>query len=102
MFHYPPFTHVVLIGCRGKQQTLAEFTLQSFAARVKEKLPAGTHHGEVCPSPLNKAHGQFRFQWLLRNARVRPLLAHIQSVLSSMTLPEDVVLTWDVDAMSLM
>jgi len=101
-FHYPPFTHVVLIGCRGRQQTLAEFTLQSFAARIREKLPADTHHGEVCPSPLTKAHGQFRFQWLLRAARVRPLLAHIQSVLSTMTLPDDVVLTWDVDAMSLL
>ncbi|MCE9519726.1 MAG: primosomal protein N' [Verrucomicrobia bacterium] len=101
-FHYPPFTHVVLIGCRSKQEALAEFTLQSFATRVKEKLPPETHHGEVCPSPLTKAHGQFRFQWLLRTARVRPLLAHIQSVLSSMTLPEDIILTWDVDAMSLM
>lgn len=99
---YPPFTHAVLVGCRGKQAALAEFTLQSFARRVLEKLPEETHHGEPCPSPLGRAHGQYRFQWLLRTAKVRPLLAHLQLVLSQWTAPEDVVLTWDVDAMSLL
>ncbi len=101
-FHYPPYTHVVMIGCRGKQHTLAEFTLQTFSKRILQDLPVGTHHGEPCPSPLEKSHSQYRFQWLLRTAKVRPLLVHLQSVLSAMTLPEDIILTWDVDAMSLM
>ncbi|MEI6537364.1 MAG: primosomal protein N', partial [Verrucomicrobiaceae bacterium] len=38
-FHYPPYTHVVMIGCRGKQQTLAEFTLQTFSNRILHDLP---------------------------------------------------------------
>ena len=101
-FHYPPYTHVVMIGCRGKQQTLAEFTLQTFSNRILQDLPEGTHHGEPCPSPLEKSHGQFRFQWLLRTAKIRPLITHLQKTLAGMTLPEDVILTWDVDAMSLM
>jgi primosomal protein N' (replication factor Y) (superfamily II helicase) len=102
IFHYPPFTHVIVIGCRGPQQALAEFTLQSFAKRLLPDLPASTHHGEPCPSPLARAHGQFRFQWILRTLRVRPLVSRLQSVLAAMTLPEDVIVTWDVDAMSLL
>lgn len=98
----PPFTHVVLIGCRSRQQSLAEFTLQNFAQRVRQKLPSDTIAGEPCPCPLEKAHGQFRFQWLLRSGKVRALMAHLQSVIKSMTLPESVTLTWDVDAMSLL
>ena len=101
-FHYPPFTHMVVIGCRSRQETLAEFTLQNFSQRVLQKLPSGTQVGEPCPSPLAKAHGQFRFQWLLRTEKIRTLVAHLQQTLAAMTLPEDVMLTWDVDAMNLM
>jgi primosomal protein N' (replication factor Y) len=101
-FDYPPYTHVVLIGCRGKQETHAEFALQTLAGRLRNGLPDGVVCGEPCPSPLAKAHGQFRYQLLLRTAKVRPLVAHLQKVLSGMTWPEDTIVTWDVDAMSLM
>ena len=101
-FDYPPYTHVVLIGCRGKQETHAEFALQTLAGRLRNGLPDGVVCGEPCPSPLAKAHGQFRYQLLLRTAKVRSLVAHLQKVLSGMTWPEDTIVTWDVDAMSLM
>lgn len=101
-FHYPPYLHVVLIGCRSPQQTLAEFTLQTFANRLRQGLPEGVHAGEPCPAPLARAHSQYRFQWLLRTEKVRALVTHLQSVMTQMTFPEDVVLTCDVDAMSLM
>ena len=54
------------------------------------------------PELRAKSHGQFRFQWLLKTEKVRTLAAHLQQTLAAMTLPEDVILTWDVDAMSLM
>jgi primosomal protein N' (replication factor Y) len=101
-FHYPPYTHVVLIGCRSPQQTLAEFTLQTFSNRVRQGLPEGVQAGESCPAPLARAHGQYRFLWLLRTEKVRALAAHLQAVMTQMTFPEDVILTCDVDAMSLM
>ncbi len=99
---YPPYTHVILMGCRGKVANHAEFTLQTFANRLQSDLPETAQMGEVCPSPLEKAHGQFRFQLLLRTSKVRPLVAHLQGVLANMTLPEDVIMTWDVDALSLL
>ena len=101
-FHYPPFTHLVIIGCRGKQQALAEFTLQTLATKLRLALPEGTIMGEASPSPLAKSHAQFRFQLLMRAARVKPLLALVQKTLSAMTFPEDVIITVDVDAMQMM
>jgi primosomal protein N' (replication factor Y) len=102
IFHYPPCTHVVLIGCRSKQQTLAEFTLNTYASRMRQGMPEGVHAGEPCPAPLARAHDQYRFQWLLRTEKIRPLLSHLQGVISQMPPPEDVFLTCDVDAVSLM
>ncbi|CAN5671799.1 hypothetical protein BH11VER1_BH11VER1_31940 [soil metagenome] len=99
---YPPYTHVILIGCRGKVASHAEFTLQTFEARLRSELPGDSLLGEVCPSPLEKSHGQYRFQLLLRTTKVRPQVAHLQRILAGMTFPEDVIVTWDVDALSLL
>ncbi|QIF05220.1 primosomal protein N' [Roseimicrobium sp. ORNL1] len=101
-WHYPPYLHTVLIGARGKEAAHAEFSLQTLASRLQKEAPADLVMGEPCPSPLAKAHGQFRFQLLLRVEKIRPLVAHLQKVLAGMTFPEGVIVTWDVDAMSLM
>jgi primosomal protein N' (replication factor Y) len=100
-FKYPPFSHMVMISSRGKHQTQAEFTLQTLHKRLANHLPAGTLMGEPSPSSLTKAHGQFRFQLLLRSDHIRPLARHIQSVIGSITLPQDIIVTWDVDPVSL-
>jgi primosomal protein N' (replication factor Y) len=99
---YPPYTHAVLIGCRGKVASHAEFTLQTLQSRLLKDLPEGVKAGEPCPSPLSKAHAQYRFQLLLRAEKIRVLVAHLQKTLAEMTFPEEVIVTWDVDAMSLM
>jgi len=101
-FKYPPYSHVVLISSRGKHQTQAEFTLQTLHKRLANGLPAGTIMGEPSPAALSKAHGQFRFQLLLRSEKIRPLARHIQNVVESLTLPQDVIVVWDVDPVQLM
>jgi primosomal protein N' (replication factor Y) len=101
-FRYPPFSHVVLISSRGKHQARAEFALQTLHRRLAEALPSEVVLGEPAPSPLAKAHGQFRFHLLLRTPRIRALTAHINRVLCSVTLPEDVTVVWDVDPVSLL
>jgi len=101
-FRYPPFTHVVLISARGKHQARAEFALQTLHRRLVEGLPDGTVMGEPSPSALAKAHGQFRFQLLLRADKIRGLTSHIHKVIRSTTLPDDVTVVWDVDPVSLL
>ncbi|MBL9132852.1 MAG: primosomal protein N' [Verrucomicrobiaceae bacterium] len=102
VFRYPPFTHVVLISSRGKHQTRAEFALQTLHRRLLEGLPEGAVMGEPAPCALAKSHGQFRFQLLLRAEKIRPLTRHIQQVMRGTTLPQDVIVVWDVDPVSLL
>jgi primosomal protein N' (replication factor Y) len=101
-FHYPPYTHVVLLASRGKHQTMAEFALQTLHRRLLEGLPEDVIMGEPAPCAMAKAHGQFRYQLLLRAAKIRPLCRHIQQVIQATTLPGDVIVTWDVDPVSLL
>jgi primosomal protein N' (replication factor Y) len=99
-FQFPPFGHCAVLTARSGHERRAEFTLQTLHVRLAENLPEGITLGEVLPSPLIKAHGQFRFQITLRSNRARPLTTHVQSVLSRTSLPEDVTVVYDMDALN--
>jgi primosomal protein N' (replication factor Y) (superfamily II helicase) len=101
-FRYPPFTHMVIIMCRSKQDTLAEFTLQTLAGRLKQDLPENVVMGEPSPCALSKAHGQYRFQLLMRTESIRALNRHVRTVLKNFSIPPEVILTCDVDPMQMM
>ncbi len=101
-FRYPPYIHVILITARSVHEGKAELALQSLATRLREQITEEVIMGEPMPSPLSKAHGQFRFQLLLRSMKVRALSRIIAQVIGKTTLPSDVIVTWDVDAMQLM
>ena len=74
--------------------------MQTLHLRLAENLPQGITLGEVLPSPLIRSHGQFRFQITLRSHWARPLTRHVQAVLARTTLPEDVTVVFDMDALS--
>jgi primosomal protein N' (replication factor Y) (superfamily II helicase) len=99
-FSYPPFAHCGVLTARSTHERRAEFTLQTLHVRLKENLPADMVLGEVLPSPLIRSHGQFRFQITLRSHRARPLTRHVQAVLARTTLPEDVTVVFDMDALN--
>ena len=99
-FQYPPFAHCAVLTARSNHERRAEFTLQTLHLRLQENLPAGVLLGDPLPSPLVKAHGQFRFQLMLRSPRARPLTRHVQAVLARTTLPEDVTVVFDMDAIN--
>jgi primosomal protein N' (replication factor Y) (superfamily II helicase) len=101
-FHYPPNTHVMLLTARSKNAAMAEFSLQTLQGKLRPALDEEVRMSEVMPSPLAKAHGQFRFQLLLRTAKIRPAVRALRGVVDQITFPPDVIVTWDVDAMSLM
>jgi len=99
-FGYPPFSHVALLTTKSAHERRAEFTLQTLHRRLLEAPPQGLLIGEPLPSPLVRAHGQFRFQLMLRCPRPRPLLRHLQAVLAKTPLPDDVTLVTDMDALN--
>jgi primosomal protein N' (replication factor Y) len=99
-FGFPPYGHCAVLTARSNHERRAEFTLQTLHLRLKENLPPGIQLGEVLPSPLVRAHGQFRFQITLRSQRGRPLTRHVQAVLARTSLPEDVTVVFDMDALN--
>ena len=99
-FGFPPYGHCAVLTARSTHERRAEFTLQTLHLRLTENLPQGIQLGEVLPSPLVRAHGQFRFQITLRSQRARPLTQHVQTVLARTSLPDDVTVVFDMDALN--
>ena len=99
-FSFPPYAHCAVLTSRSTHERRAEFTLQTLHLRLAEDLPVGITLGEVLPSPLIRSHGQFRFQITLRSHRARPLTRHVQAVLGKTSLPEDVTVVFDMDALN--
>ena len=102
-FGYPPFQHAALILSRSEDAVAGHRALLDLVPYLKA---AGTNLqvvvGEAIPCPLEKAHGQFRFQILLRSrspARIRKL---IHDALAAVNLPKTVIVVWDMDPYSLM
>jgi primosomal protein N' (replication factor Y) len=99
-FAFPPYGHCAVLTARSNHERRAEFTLQTLHLRLAENLPDGILLGEPLPSPLVRAHGQFRFQITLRSQKARPLTRHVQAVLARTSLPEDVTVVFDMDALN--
>lgn len=99
-FSFPPYAHCAVLTARSNHERRAEFTLQTLHLRLAETLPDGIVLGEVLPSPLVRSHGQFRFQITLRSKKARPLSKHVQAILTRTSLPEDVTVVFDMDALN--
>jgi len=99
-FSFPPFAHCGVLTARSTHERRAEFTLQNLHKRLLENAPPGLVMGEPLPSPLIRSHGQFRFQITLRAPHARPLTRHVQQVLARTTLPDDVTVVFDMDALN--
>jgi len=98
---YPPYGHAVLITCRSEHQRRAEFSLETLHKKLAAGLPETVLMGDPVPSPLERSHGQYRYQVLLRARHTSTLTTHIQAVLRSTKLPPDVFTVVDVDPVSL-
>lgn len=99
-FQFPPFAHVALLGTRSTHERRAEFTLENLHKRLKKNLPPHIELGEPLPSPLTKAHGQFRYQLMLKSTSARALSKYIRDILKQTPPPEDVNIIFDMDALS--
>ena len=100
-FSYPPFSHCIILTCRSKNSSLAEFTLQTLHKRLQKNLPDHILLGEPLPSPLSKAAGQFRFQLMLRSESPRSMSQYIKSIIVDLAIPDEVYLAIDVDPLYL-
>lgn len=98
-FLYPPFAHCALLGTRSTHERRAEFTLENLHKRLKKDLPPQVELGEPMPSPLTRAHGQFRYHLMLKSTSARALHQHVKRILTATPPPDDVTIVFDMDAL---
>lgn len=98
-FLYPPFAHCALLGTRSTHERRAEFTLENLHKRLQKDLPAQIELGEPMPSPLTRAHGQFRYHLMLKSTSARALHQHVKRILAATPPPDDVTIIFDMDAL---
>ena len=98
-FLYPPFAHCALLGTRSTHERRAEFTLENLHKRLKTDLPPQIELGDPMPSPLVRAHGQFRYHLMLKSTSARALHQHVKRILATTPPPDDVNIIFDMDAL---
>jgi len=99
----PPFWHMTMITLRSVAESHAAFSADTLARRVNEALEAGalpkdTLISKPGPAPMEKSHGQYRFQLMLRTRNMTRLSKGLMTILEKLTFPEEVIVTVDVDA----
>jgi primosomal protein N' (replication factor Y) (superfamily II helicase) len=102
LLHYPPFYRMILFQLRGKEASKVEQAAQQLGSFLQRQLPSNVILGEAVPAPIEKAHGQYRFQISLKTPS-RKLIDQPLSFLAQKWIPpKGVILTLDVDPQSLL
>ena len=99
---YPPYTHMVCLGISGTSEEKTAFVAGTLSRQLKPLLSAPVIGGEPAPAPLSKAKGRYRFQLILRCRSVRAMTDPIRQILDGLSLPGDVRVSVDVDAVNMM
>jgi primosomal protein N' (replication factor Y) len=102
VFRHPPFTRLLLVQIRGKDQEKAFSAARSLAEVFKKKASSAVEVSEAAAAPLEKAHGQYRFHVTLKSSSPTLLGKLARTVARETALPEGVIMTMDVDPYSLM
>jgi primosomal protein N' (replication factor Y) (superfamily II helicase) len=96
---YPPFSRIALLTLKGRNEEKVKFSAEHLK-RELDKLLAG-FKGLImagpAPAPLLRAETFYRYQIMLRTARMSALSGRLAQLVQSLTLPEGVTLAVDID-----
>ncbi|MGF1656073.1 MAG: primosomal protein N' [Verrucomicrobiales bacterium] len=100
--HYPPYTHLVLLAFRGRNEDLVKFTAENFERR----LQVVEWEGQVTispanPAPIAKIQDEFRYHIILRTTKVKALNEKLRGMVLGQS-SADVRIIIDVDATNLL
>lgn len=99
---YPPFTRLTTVLFKGADEAAVDACSKTFAARLKDKLPASVKLTGPAPAPLAKAKGKHRAQLMLWAVTAREYVAPLRSLLKTFKATKGVTISVNVDALSLM
>ncbi len=101
---YPPFTRVALLTLRGRNEEKVRFTATHLRRQIEDEV--APHVGPLwiagpAPAPLQRAEGYYRHQLMLRTRNMSRLSEGLARMRATLCLPEDLLLTIDIDAVNL-
>ncbi|HVV73453.1 MAG TPA: primosomal protein N' [Verrucomicrobiae bacterium] len=100
---YPPFSRIALLTLKGRNEDKVKLS----AEHLKRQLDKITGEFRDCimagpaPAPLLRAETYYRYQIMLRVQRMSVLSRRLAELTQSLTLPDDVTLTVDIDPVDL-
>jgi primosomal protein N' (replication factor Y) (superfamily II helicase) len=99
---FPPFKHAILVTVRSAHEARAKFSAETLARRLRDALGGKFMLSDATPAPLEKLQGQFRFHILLRAEAITHLSRLVRETLAKLPMPEDVIVSVDVDPYQLL
>lgn len=97
----PPFTHIIKLTLRSKNNQIAEETSTKLARLLKKKLKKSVKIIGPAPALLSKLRGQYRWNILIKVKDPEKINTSLRKSLESFKKPWGVFITRDVDPMSL-
>ncbi len=124
---YPPFSRIALLTLKGRNEDKVKFSAEHLKRELEKELKAdeplspslspsdGERVPEVrgrgafkdliiagpAPAPLLRAETYYRYQIMLRTKQMSLLSQRLAKLTQTLVLPEDVVLTVDIDPVDL-
>lgn len=110
---YPPASRVALLTLKGRNEEKVKFSAEHLKRALdKLTLPSGRENDTAqsvrdliiagpAPAPLLRAETFYRYQIMLRTARMSALSRQLAALLASLALPDDVSLAVDIDPVDL-
>lgn len=100
---YPPYTHLIYLLIKGRDETVVILETEELCGRISKKVKATAKNGVYAavlgpaPAPLALSHGYHRWQIILKVTSVYSVLEQIISPVLAQYKPNKVQVIVDVD-----
>jgi len=114
---YPPISRVALLTLKGRNEDKVKFSAEHLRKVIESKVcrpQSKTDQSEDCglkaadlilsgpaPAPLLRAETFYRYQIMLRTRAMSKLSQQLAKIIETLALPEDVMLSADIDPVNL-
>jgi primosomal protein N' (replication factor Y) len=102
--NYPPVSRIALLLLKGRNEEKVEFSathvkheIEKWSGMFPDMILAGP-----APAPLARTESKYRFHILLRTRHMSRLSQKLAELIASLTLPEEVAMSVDIDPVNLM
>ena len=101
---FPPFRHIVKLVLRSRNENRVQDAAKGFKSFLDKRLSAKGGNVEIigpAPAPVSKVRGFFRWNILLKGKNRSIMCESLRKALTRYRRPRGVILTVDVDPMSM-